>query len=88
MDGVSNWRNQLNSFYTITTSMMHQFQPFTADAFNQQTGLNAFENEAIFIRWVNTQINYANFVQMQAMNESLKEIVSILKEGAFVGTTK
>ena len=64
--------------------MTHHFEPFTPDVFKQQTGLNAFENEAIYIRWVNTQINYANYIQMQAMNESLKDIISILKESAFV----
>jgi hypothetical protein len=68
--------------------MTHHFEPFTPEAFKQQTGLNAFENEAIYIRWVNTQINYANYVQMQAMNESLKEIIGILKEDAYVGTEK
>ena len=68
--------------------MINHFEPFTPEAFRQQTGLNAFDNEAIFIRWVNTQINYANYVQMQAMNESLKEIVEILKEGALVVNTK
>lgn len=68
--------------------MIHLFEPFTPDAFKQQTGLNAFENEAVYIRWVNTQINYANYVQMQAMNESLKEIIAILKEGALVGSEK
>lgn len=68
--------------------MMHQFEPFTPEFFRQQTGLNAFENEAVYIRWVNTQINYANYVQMQAMNESLKQIISILKEGALVASEK
>ena len=68
--------------------MMHQFEPFTPEAFKQQTGLNAFENEAIYIRWVNTQINYANYVQMQAMNQSLKEIIAILKESAFVNVQR
>jgi hypothetical protein len=68
--------------------MIHQFEPFTPENFGKQTGLNAFENEAIYIRWVNTQINYANYIQMQAMNESLKEIITILKEGALVENTK
>ena len=68
--------------------MIHHFEPFTVEAFKQQTGLNAFENEAIYIRWVNTQINYANYLQMQAMNESLQEIISILKEGALVSNLK
>jgi hypothetical protein len=64
--------------------MSHQFEPFTPEAFKEQTGLNAFENEAIYIRWVNTQINYNNYKQMQAMNESLKNIIILLKEGALV----
>ena len=68
--------------------MIHQFEPFTPENFRKQTGLNASENEAIYIRWVNTQINYANYIQMQAMNESLKEIITILKEGALVENTK
>jgi hypothetical protein len=68
--------------------MIHQFEPFTPEKFRQQTGLNASENEAIFVRWVNTQINYANFIQMQAMNESLKEIIGLLKEGALVENPK
>jgi len=68
--------------------MTHQFEPFTPENFRDQTGLNAFENEAIYIRWVNTQINYANYIQMQAMNDSLKEIITLLKEGALVENTK
>jgi hypothetical protein len=68
--------------------MIHQFEPFTPELFKQQTGLNAFENEAVYIRWVNTQINYANYVQMQAMNDSLKSIISILKEGALADIQK
>jgi hypothetical protein len=62
--------------------MDRQFEPFTPGFFTQQTGLNAFENEAIYIRWVNTQINYANYLQMQTMNSSLQEIIGILKEGS------
>jgi hypothetical protein len=68
--------------------MIHQFEPFTPEAFHQQTGLNAYENEAVYIRWVNTQINYANYVQMQAMNESLKEIIQILNKGALNSTAE
>ena len=68
--------------------MIHQFEPFTPEAFKQHTGLNAFENEAVYIRWVNTQVNYANYVQMQAMNDSLKEIIASLKEGALVASSK
>ena len=58
--------------------MTHQFEPFTPELFNQQTGLNAFENEAIYLRWVNSQVNYANFKTMQEMSSSLKEIIRIL----------
>ena len=68
--------------------MSHQFEPFTTEIFRQQTGLNALENEAIYMRWVNTQINYANYVQMQAMNESLKQIIELLREGALVENSK
>ena len=68
--------------------MIHQFEPFTPAAFLQQTGLTASENEAVYIRWVNTQINYANYVQMQSMNESLKQIISILKENVIIGEVK
>lgn len=68
--------------------MSHQFEPFTPEAFKQQTGLNAFENEAIYLRWVNTQINYANFLQMRDMNTALKEIIFLLKEGALAGSPK
>ena len=68
--------------------MSHQFEPFTTEIFRLQTGMNALENEAIYIRWVNTQINYANYVQMQAMNESLKQIIELLREGALVENSK
>jgi hypothetical protein len=69
-------------------SMNRQFEPFTPESFKQHTGLNAFENEAIYVRWVNTQINYANYLQMQMMNTSLQEIISFLKEGAMVSNQK
>ena len=59
--------------------MTRFFEPFTPDVFKNQTGLNALENEAIYVRWVNSQINYANYQQMQTMNESLKEIILLLK---------
>ena len=59
---------------------MTLFEPFTPEAFGQATGLNATENEAVYLRWVNTQINYANFRQMQEMNRSLKEIIGVLKQ--------
>lgn len=31
-------------------------------------------NEAIYLRWVNAQVNYANYQAMQEMTRSLKEI--------------
>ncbi|HVF80593.1 MAG TPA: hypothetical protein VM884_01595 [Flavisolibacter sp.] len=61
--------------------MTHLFEPFTPEVFKQQTGLNAIDNDAVYLRWVNSQINYANYQQMQDMNTSLKEIISLLKEG-------
>ncbi len=64
--------------------MTHQFEPFTPELFKQMTGMNAHENEAIYLRWVNSQINYANYENMREMNRSLKEIISLLREGALV----
>lgn len=63
--------------------MTHQFEPFTPELFKQETGLNAHENEAIYVRWVNTQINYANFQSMREMTQSLKEIIRLLTENEF-----
>lgn len=60
--------------------MTDLFEPFTPELFKKQTGLNADENEAVYIRWVNSQINYANYQNMKEMNQSLKEILAILKE--------
>jgi hypothetical protein len=68
-------------FFPVTIKMIFmnpQFAPFTPDAFQEATGLNAEENEAIYIRWVNTQLNYASFHQLQEMNATLKEIVKII----------
>lgn len=62
--------------------MSHQFEPFTPELFHEQTGLNAAENEAIYIRWVNTQVNMANYRAMAEMSASLKEIIELLKQGA------
>lgn len=61
--------------------MTHLFEPFTPELFKQQTGMNAHDNEAIYLRWVNSQINYANYQNMKEMTTSLKEIISLLKEG-------
>jgi hypothetical protein len=63
--------------------MMHYFEPFTPELFKQQTGLNAHENEAIYVRWVNTKINYANYEAMREMTQSLKEIIRLLNENDF-----
>ena len=68
--------------------MTHHFEPFTPELFKQQTGLNAFENEAVYVRWVNTQINYANYQAMREMTQSLKEIIRILNENNFTLTPK
>ena len=68
--------------------MSHLFEPFTPERFHLETGLNAHENEAIYLRWVNSQINYANYLQMRDMNQSLREIIGLLKEGAYTGDEK
>ena len=60
--------------------MTELFEPFTPELFKKQTGLDAMDNEAIYIRWVNSQINYANYQNMKDMNESLKEIIRILHD--------
>ncbi|MBO9684692.1 MAG: hypothetical protein J7502_18830 [Flavisolibacter sp.] len=68
--------------------MIHPLEPFTPELFKQQTGLNAHENEAIYVRWINTQINYANYQAMREMTQSLKEIIRILNENKFTLTSK
>ena len=60
--------------------MTHFFEPFTPELFKEQTGLHAHENEAIYIRWVNSKINYANYQHLMAMNDSLNEIIRLLRE--------
>ena len=60
--------------------MTHQLEPFTAEEFKKSTGLNASDNEAIYLRWVNTQINYATYQTMQEMTKSLKVIIELLQE--------
>lgn len=59
---------------------MHPFEPFTPELFSRETGLNAEENEAIYVRWVNTQVNYANYQAMKEMTQSLKEIIRLLND--------
>ncbi|MFL5808272.1 MAG: hypothetical protein ACJ749_02050 [Flavisolibacter sp.] len=63
--------------------MTQLYEPFTPELFKQQTGLEAMENEAIYVRWVNSQINYANFLNMKEMNTSLHEIISLLKNNEY-----
>ena len=60
--------------------MTHHLEPFTVEEFKKSTGLNAADNEAIYLRWVNTQINYATYQTMQEMTRSLKVIIELLKE--------
>jgi hypothetical protein len=68
--------------------MTHLFEPFTPERFRQETGFHAHENEAIYLRWVNSQINYANYLQMQEMNQSLREIITMLREGVLTDTSR
>lgn len=68
--------------------MTPMFEPFTPELFKQQTGLNAPENEAIYVRWVNTQVNYANYQSMNEMTKSLKEIIRLLDENNLSLTKK
>lgn len=61
-------------------TMTSHYEPFTPELFQQQTGLSARDNEAIYIRWVNSQMNYATFQLMKEMTASLKEIILLLQE--------
>ena len=63
--------------------MTNHFEPFTPQLFQQQTGLEAHHNEAIYLRWVNSQINYANYQHMKEMTSSLKEIIRLLQENEY-----
>jgi hypothetical protein len=65
--------------------MMHFFEPFTPELFKSQTGLDAFDNEAVYLRWVNAQINYANYQNMKEMTASLKAIISLLETNGAPG---
>ncbi len=68
--------------------MTHHLEPFTPEEFKKSTGLNAADNEAIYLRWVNTQINYATYQSMQEMTKSLKQIIELLKENSAVDERK
>ena len=63
--------------------MTQLFEPFTPELFKKQTGFNAEDNEAIYVRWVNSQINYANYQHMKEMTSSLKEIIRLLSENEY-----
>jgi hypothetical protein len=54
--------------------MSHSYEPFTPLEFRKATGLNASENEAIYMRWLNVQINYANLQALQEINLTLQEL--------------
>ena len=59
--------------------MTHRFEPFTPEAYREETGFDPNDNEAIYLRWVNSQINYANYLAMKDMCLSLNEIQLLLK---------
>ena len=60
--------------------MTKHFEPFTPEIFKKETGFDAADNEAIYFRWVNSQINYANYKVMREMSVSLKQITELLGE--------
>lgn len=60
--------------------MVQDFHPFTQEAFKKQTGLTARDHEGVYLRWVNVQLNYQNYLSMQNMNEQLGQLVRLLKE--------
>ena len=64
--------------------MTNHYEPFTPSLFRQLTGLDAQDNEAVYLRWVNAQINHANFLHLQAMTDALREIVSYLRQHSVV----
>ena len=60
--------------------MTKHFEPFTPETFKKETGFDAADNEAIYFRWVNSQINYANYKVMSEVSASLKQITQLLGE--------
>ncbi len=60
--------------------MTKLFEPFTPETFKKETGFDATDNEAIYFRWVNSQINYANYEIMREMSASLKQITQLLSQ--------
>ncbi len=73
---------------TNYAGMTNPFAPFTPASFEEETGLNAADNDAIYLRWVNTQINYANYQHMHQMNASLEQIISLLERRVVAETEK
>jgi hypothetical protein len=73
--------NQLQTLQFIKPyqTMMQDFHPFTQEAFTRQTGLSAHDHEGVYLRWVNVQLNYQNYLSMKSMNEQLGQIVQLLK---------
>ena len=59
---------------------MQEFKPFTPEFFRTETGLKADEHEGVYLRWVNANVNYHNYLSMQHMNESLQEIIRLLRQ--------
>ena len=59
--------------------MRNRFEPFTPEAFTEETGIDPNDNEAIYLRWVNSQLNYENYLAMKDMCLSLKEIQHLLE---------
>ena len=66
--------------YQTRLHIMQEFKPFTPELFRTETGLKAEEHEGIYLRWVNANINYQNFLSMKNMNESLQEIIRLLRQ--------
>ncbi len=59
--------------------MINEFDPFTTEAFRKQTGLNAHEHEGVYLRWVNVNLNYQNYLSMRNMNEQMGELLRVVK---------
>ena len=59
---------------------MQEFKPFTTELFRTETGLEADEHEGVYLRWVNANVNYQNYLSMKHMNESLQEIIRLLRQ--------
>ena len=60
--------------------MIQEFKPFTPELFSKETGLKAEEHEGLYLRWVNANINYQNYLSMKTMTDALHEIIRLLKQ--------